>query len=214
MRTLLDHLAKVVSLLADRSNQVPDSFSRLHERVNSPRSEAEVQKFAGKLGADWLALMRSATWYPTLRDVRNEVVHRGGQTMVFLPPSDGILFQVQQGVSFKSVIDVEPLMLDGNVVFFDRYAAFFLSNVLLFLEDFAVTAYARLGLEPHLNGMMRHFGFGTLIRWIDSTIGAAVREGRGSTDGVKPARSRRAAARVVTRHPPGGDANLMVGPDD
>ena len=134
--------------------------------------------------------------------------------MVFLPPSDGILFQVQKGASFKSVVDVEPLMLDGNVVFFDRYAAFFLSNALLFLEDLAVTAYARLGLEPHLNGMMRHFGFGTLMRWIDSTIRAAVREGRTSRDGAKPARSRRAAARVVARDPPGGHANLIVGPDD
>jgi hypothetical protein len=213
MRTLLDHLAKLINGLANRSNQRSDSFSYLYHGVNNPESEEEAQRFAQELGTDWLVLMRGATWYPTLRDVRNEVVHRGGQTMVFLPPSDGILFRVQEGVSFKSVIDVEPLMLDGNVVFFDRYAAFFLSNVLLFLEDFAATAYARLGLEPCPNGMMRHFGLGTLMRWIDSTIKAAVRESHGSTDGAKPARSRR-PPRVVTRDPPGGHANLIVGPDD
>ena len=214
MRTLLDHLAKVISRLAHRSEQVPISFSRLYQRVGNPKSEAEARKFADKLGADWLAVMRSATWYPTLRNVREELVHWGGQTMVFLPPSDGILFQVHKGVSFKSAIDVEPLMLNHNVVFFDRYAAFFLSSALLFLEDFAVTAYARLGLEPYLNGMMRHFGFGTVMRWIDSTIKAALQEGRGSTGCAKPARSRGAASRVVTRDPPGGHANLIVGPDD
>jgi hypothetical protein len=213
-QTLLDHVRNIISRLANRSGHLPPSFSKLYEGVHNPKSEAESQEFADKLGADWVALIRSATWYPTLRDVRQELVHRGGRTMVFVPPSDGILFQVQKGASFKRVVDVEPLMLDGNVVFFDRYAAFFVSNTLVFLEDFAAKAYARLGLEPHLNGMMRHFGFGTVMRWIDSTTRAAEREGRGPTDGAKPARCRRAAARVVTRDPPGGHANLIVGPDD
>lgn len=215
MRTLLDHLAKIISRLANRSRQVPDSFSRLYERVKNPEPKAGAQDFGHKLGPDWLALMRSADWYPTLRHVREELVHWGGQTMVFLPPSDGILFQVHKGGSFKSAIDAEPLMLNQNVVFFDRYAAFFLSNVLLFLEDFAATAYARLGLEPRLNGMMRHFGFGTLMRWIDSTIEAATQQGSAPAGGKAPAQPRRPASpRVATRDPPGGHGNLIVGPDD
>jgi hypothetical protein len=215
MRTLLDHLANIISRLANRSRQVPFSFSKLYERVNGLNSEAEEQEFAHKLGSEWLAVMRSANWYPTLRNVREELVHWGGQTMVFLPPSDGILFQVHKGGSFKSAIDAEPLMLDQNVVFFDRYAAFFLSNVLLFLEDFAATAYARLELEPSLNGMMRHFGFGTLMRWIDSTIEAAMQQGGVSAGGKGPTQPRRPAGpRVVTPDPPGGHANLTVEPDD
>jgi len=215
VQTLLDHLASIINRLTKRNASRKDSFYELYKCAEKPMSDPGLQDATIELGADWFTVMRSATWYPTLRAVRNEVVHRGGHTMVFLPPSDGILFQIHKGGSFKSAVDAEPLMLNQNVVFFDRYAAFFLSNVLLFLEDFATTAYARLRLEARLNGTMRHFGFGTLMRWIDSTIEAATQQGSAPARGKAPAQpGGPVGPRIVTRDPPGGHGNLAVEPDD
>jgi hypothetical protein len=215
MRSLLDHIAKLISNLAERKNQVPDSFAALYKRATGTEAVPEkTQNFAHKLGPDWLELLRSATWFPALLDIRDEVVHWGGHTMVFLPPEEGIRFQVYRGFSHKNIIDLKPLMFNQNVVCFDRYAAHLLSHLLLFLEDFAIKAYARLGVEPMLNGMSRHFGLGTVIGWIDSTVIAVSRATVVPGESKSRIATGRPTSKVESLEPPGGHASLIVGPDD
>jgi hypothetical protein len=53
------------------------------------------------------------------------------------------------------------------------------------------------------------------MRWIDSTIAAAMEHGGAPAGGRAPAQPRRPAGlRVVTRDPPGGHGNLIVAADD
>jgi len=166
-RSLLDHISSVMCRLADRKGQVPPSFTRLHERAKKPAPD-----FVKKLGVDWVKLLQTARWYPRILWVRDELLHRGGQSLVFEKPSDGILFQVLAGSTFKMSITEPGLMFNPNVVYFERYAAYFVAHLLLFLEEFSLIAYRRLKIIPSVEGANIHFGFGTLMSWIDSTLRA------------------------------------------
>jgi len=212
MRSLLDHLAKVIRKLACRKGQVSDSFTRLYLCVCQAKSCAHAETLVEKLGLDWFGLLTSAGWFGLLREVRETVVHWGGDTMVFGRPDDGILFQVHKGL-YKNVIEGEPLMFNRNVVYFDRYAAVMLSHLLLFLEDFAATTYSRLDAEPYFNGMYVHFGLGTLMAWIDSTVLAGSAQSEGTGLGGEQTSTAHAGRKVEMIEPPGGLPGLLVGPD-
>lgn len=211
-RALLDHLAKVISRLAERSDQVPDSFTRLYMRVHHPESAVRAAEFAEKLGLDWLDLIRGGTWYAPLREAREALVHRGGYALVFGWPEDGILFQVHEGFVRKINVAAEPLMFNPNVVHFDRYAAVMLSNILLLLEDFATVTYGRLSTEPHFNGTYLHFGLATLMRWIDSTTAVASAQMEATGGPGAASRPPRAPTKGGLLEPPGGFPGLIIAP--
>jgi hypothetical protein len=176
-RSLLDQVALVISELADRKNQVPhDSFKKLYDRSRPEKVRtAEGMRFIEKLGVDWLGLLQGVTWFDQLVSVRNEIVHSGAHTMVFGPPSKGILFQVHGG-GYRNLVKNAPLMFNENVVFFDRYAAHLMSHLLVFLEHFALIVYDRLRRSWNPEVMVRNCspGWGTLGSWIDSTLAAVV----------------------------------------
>lgn len=68
----------------------------------------------------------------------------------------------------------EPiLMFNDNVVYFDRYAAYFMACLLSWLEKFASVAYSRLGKMEHPGSVTTHFGFEVLATWLDDLIGRA-----------------------------------------
>jgi hypothetical protein len=176
-RSLLDQVALVISELANRKRQVPDdSFRKLYDRSRPEKLRtAEGMCFAKKLGVDWLRLLEEVTWFDQLLSVRTEIVHSGGHTMVFGPPSKGILFQVH-GRGYRNLVKNAPLMFNENVVFFDRYAAHLMSHLLVFLEHFALVVCDRLQRSWNPQAMVRNCspGWGTLASWIDSTLAAVV----------------------------------------
>lgn len=216
LRSLLDYVAQLIRELADRKHQVPDSFRKLYEFAaqGGPKQD-QFDKFLCRVGDDWVALLQQATWFPLILNVRDQVVHRGAHAMVFWPPSEGILFQVVEGRPTRNLLNLSALLRnDKNVVYFERYVAHIMSHVLVFLEQMAPIAYRRLGIEPRLNAMNCHFGFATLMNWIDATIGAA--DG-GLHEAGTAAVEMRAAPRLDPRDlidPDGGHAGLDVGPDD
>ena len=179
-RSLLDQVALIVSELAHAKRQVPDdSFRKLYDRSRPVELRTrEGGRFALKLGSDWLPLLQSATWFPDIVEVRDQVVHYGGHTMVFEDPSKRILFQVHGGY-YQNLVKIAPLMFNQNVVFFERYAAYLMSHLLIFLKGFARIVYARLAKSRNPEDTARNCssGWGTLRSWIDSTVAAVVSHG-------------------------------------
>jgi hypothetical protein len=167
-RSLLDYVAKVIRELAERKRQVSDSFTTLRERAAG--TTGDPQDFARKLGDDWLGLLKSATWYPQIISIRDETVHRGAQTIVFGEPSEGILFQVLGNGGARLAQEEPNLMFNKNVVYFDRYAAYFMARLLTWLEQFASIAYSRMGMTESPGCLNRHFGFDVLVDWIDRVL--------------------------------------------
>ena len=170
-RSLLDYVALVLLLLAGRKAKKP-SFRKLHGKCTS-RDEKEVRGVIAEIGPDSVKLLQSANWFDRLRCVRDSIVHRGGHTLVFAGPSDGILFQVYGG-SQHNLVTSEPWMLNNNVAHFDRYAAHLMSHLIVFLEEFASIAAQRLDMLPlpECDARNCHDGFTVLKAWIDLVLAA------------------------------------------
>lgn len=168
-RSLLDYVARVICELAERKREVSSrlSFTTLRNRATGTRGP---QDFERKLGRDWFDLLKSATWYPQIISIRDETIHRGAQTMVFAEASDGILFQVLGDGGARLARQEPNLMFNNNVVYFDRYAAYFMAGLLTWLEAFASIAYNRMGMTESPGSLNRHFGFDVLVDWIDGLI--------------------------------------------
>lgn len=174
-RSILDEVGLAIKVLADNKYGQPrESFNKIFKLVQKIQCDpAGHRSEAERLGSDWIDLIKTATWFPVSRAVRNEVVHFGGQEMVIGNPGEGILFQVHTGGTGKNLIRLpSPFMLNANVVYFDRYAADLMAHLLSFLEDFALIAYKRTCKTPRArNGVTIYsLGFRTLIGWIDSTM--------------------------------------------
>jgi len=182
-RSLLDYVAGVIRELAQRKDQVSDSFTTLWERASGKtldreggdpkdtvRGQESCLEFEKKLGTDWLELLKTATWYPQGISIRDQTVHFGAQTMVFGEASDGILFQVVGKRGDRLAHERPDLMFNNNVVHFDRYAAYFTACLLTWLEKYACIAYGRLGMMERQGSFTTHFGFEVLVKWVDALI--------------------------------------------
>jgi len=170
-RSLLDYVALVLLLLAGRKAEKP-SFHKLHGKCTSG-DEKKVKSVTDEIGPDAVELLQSATWFNQILRVRTSIVHRGGHTLVFGGPSNGILFQVYGGF-WQNLVAAEPWMFNDNVAYFDRYAAHLMSHLIIFLERFASTVARRYGLFPLPERDARncHDGFKVLRAWIDASLAA------------------------------------------
>ena len=83
--------------------------------------------------------------------------------IVFGEPIDGILFQVYKS-GFKGTIPGLPhIKHNDNVVYFDKYFALQMSNLLVFIEDVSCYISKKYNLYHH-NAIST--GFDTLYHWI------------------------------------------------
>lgn len=172
-RSLLDYVALVLLLLAGRQADKP-SFHKLYERCTSGEEKKRESVLNG-IGPESVKLIQNATWFNQILRVRTSIVHRGGHTLVFSGPADGILFQVYGGFQ-QNLIASKPWMLNKNVARFDRYAAHLMSHLIIFLEEFASIAAKRLEMLPlpECDARICHDGFTVLRAWIKSALGDAV----------------------------------------
>lgn len=92
---------------------------------------------------------------------------------MFGEPSGGILFQVRGKGGARLASEEPNLMFNENVVYFDRYAAYFTACLLSWLEQFGSVAHSRLGMMERPGSLMTHFGFEVLARWLDELIDRA-----------------------------------------
>ena len=84
---------------------------------------------------DLLKLVDSTNrWLPTVKKVRDVLTHRDHQTLIFGKPSDGILFQVYEGIHTPRILD-PVLLYSPGVVDFELYSAFIVAEILALFDD-------------------------------------------------------------------------------
>jgi len=109
-------------------------------------------------------------WWPAVKAVRDILIHRPNETIVFGELEDGILFQIYEE-SGKPSVSVPPPLLWPNskdVVNFHLYSAFVTAEVLVFLEQLGAQVAAYLHIGPAgLTKSVRLGNFKSLVSSLD-----------------------------------------------
>jgi len=135
MRSLFDEVSAMACRLAAKKRVAPDDFRRLQKWLDKKGSH-ETQ-----LGVELADAVRSCTWFEELRELRDDLVHRSAEALVFLEPGR-ILFQVHVGSDRR--ILMPAVMFNDNVVDFTSYSALMMARLATFLDDFAEAVFAIL----------------------------------------------------------------------
>lgn len=159
-RSMLDHLADLLGRCATKPATVPHRFNDLKKFLKNPAKKP----LFGPLSDEVLALIDDAQWADDVRDVRDDIVHRGADTLVF-PDEAEILFQVHQRE--RRLVLLEGIMHNENVVDFRKYAALTLGLLMTWRER--VAGLLRRGIyldgDPPGPGWNRHSGLELLSDW-------------------------------------------------
>lgn len=159
-RLILDHFAALLGRCAAQPGTAPGKFVDLKKFLNNPRKKPRF----GPLDDDVLSLMEEASWAEDVRDVRDDIVHHGADTLVF-PDEDEILFQVHQRE--KRLVLPEGVMRNENLVDFRRYSALTLGLLMDWRERVATLLRRGIALDgdPPGHGWSRHAGLELLRDW-------------------------------------------------
>lgn len=145
MRSFFDHVAHGIAASAGKKGQLPsDSFRAL--RKYATKNPERTIALLGKTLADSVT---QCEWFVDLRDVRDDLVHRGGSILVF-PHEDRLLFQCYVG--FAQRVRMPAIMFNENVADFELYAGLLLGQTLALLERVAVGIRDRLGIPASRGG--------------------------------------------------------------
>ncbi|HZU95662.1 MAG TPA: hypothetical protein VFF73_03060 [Planctomycetota bacterium] len=184
MRSLHDHLAHLIQRASgdERPTVALDSFHAI--RTNSTKR--------GKLNLGLAVLVErdNTKWFAGLRELRDNAVHHGRDTLVFGRPQDGILFGLQDEASMKVIRAVPELglwapgregrmIVNPSVLDFRRYAATVLSEVLCFMDDVARVIHDLYrDRAPHYvegGATLWHHGLPVLRSWMQGLLKHAER---------------------------------------
>lgn len=164
-RSIFDHIAKILRLIAENPGQLPDSFEKLRNWVdkNPERIDVKLKDFV--LGCDWFGEMRS---------VRDSFIHLDGKTTVF-PQEGKILFQVHKNGFRTSMINSPEIMFNENIVDFEVYAGILMANLIDCLEELAPIVDKLLEIDYlEANGRNYHLGLDITKDWIERALASTV----------------------------------------
>ncbi len=160
VRSSMDHAAELFAFLP-KGGQLPASFNKLR---------GSLKRYRGRMPVDAQSLIESATWFDQMRDIRNAIVHHGGMPLVFGGPEDGLLFQVYEREIQRA--SHPAFMYNESVVYFERYSALLIANLLVFLDDLGkllrVINPPELALGPIESSAP---GFALIREWMVETRG-------------------------------------------
>ncbi len=160
-RAIFDYVAKFLGVLSGRRKNLPDSFRKLRERRES---------LVRTLDPDIWTLVDSADFFDQIRGVRDAIVHRGAESLVF-HSTEKILFQVFEAAR-KKIPDPEFLH-NENVVDFSRYSAYLMAQFYAYLNQIADAAYRQSGIPRHTSGVKRYHPALPIVRaWMRSLLEA------------------------------------------
>src|SRR5262249_48674712 len=126
-RSLFDYVARLLRGISDRPKNVPDdrSFEALGKWIAKPGN-------GRRIGEEVADLIKKANWFGKIKEVRDEIVHRGGETLVFFEKPH-ILFQTYK--RHEKLLDLPGVMYNPNVVDFELYASVLYAYLIDYLED-------------------------------------------------------------------------------
>lgn len=150
LRSIFDHVAKIIGLISDKPGQVKGqggpyvSFETLKNWVKKKDSDGQ------KIGTDLAKFMLSCEWFDDLRGVRNTIMHYLVYTLVLPPKEDKILFQVDdmsKNRISRKVQQPEEVMYNENLANFELYAGLYIGYLIAYLEELSEIVDRRLNLN-------------------------------------------------------------------
>lgn len=104
------------------------------------------------------------TWFGHMRAVRNDILHRGADSMVFAGPREGIVFQVFRNPCKRTVPALSHLRFDDtHLLHFEKYFALQFANLLVFTEVLSEVIIDKHDIQP---GEVYMTGFDVLYSWL------------------------------------------------
>ena len=106
-----------------------------------------------------VSIDRTDEWWPSIKAIRDMLAHREHQKSAFGGPSEGVLFQVFEPTFSPKVVHPAFLRPPGhNVADFQRYSAYVIAEVLLFLDELGNALAEHLKLSPASLTQSSHVG--------------------------------------------------------
>jgi len=141
IRSIFDYLGKVIQRVSDHPENVPDKgFNDLSnwlvDEKGNPKKE-NVERF----GEDLAKLVLSVDWFDDIKNVRDETLHRGADTMVF-PEKGRILFQISK--HYRNLVSFPEVQYNDNVIDFELYAGVYFGYLIDLLENASQVVEKRL----------------------------------------------------------------------
>lgn len=139
LRSIFDYSARIIQEVSDLHKPIKKckSFTKLKNWLVNEEGEKNMKT----LGDDLAKLVLSARWFDEIKDVRDEIMHKGAEPMVF-PEKGRILFQVSRGA--MNLISFPEVKFNENVIDFELYAGVYFGYLIAFLEEASKVVEKRL----------------------------------------------------------------------
>lgn len=163
-RSIFDYFTNCIALISRKPATIKSkSWQKLLNWLDKNKTNED------RLGKHLCPLVRSAEWVLDIIEIRDGIVHYGGDSLVFSNPKEhGILFQCYLGKNHKPKVDLSIVMFNEHVARFELYSALFFSYLLCFLDDFATIF--NMEIKPNIIGSnARSYspGFCVVKKWME-----------------------------------------------
>ncbi len=171
IRSIFDYLERIIQKVSDHPDNVPEKgFNDLRNWLLDEKGE-EKKENVERLGEDLAKLVLSVDWFDDIKNVRDETLHRGADTMVF-PEKGRILFQVSKGA--KNLISFPEVQFNENVIDFELYAGVYFGYLIAFLEEASKVVEKRLPPRKSAYGVgnprRSYKELPAIYKWIEKVI--------------------------------------------
>ncbi len=135
LRSLMDHVGLVIKNVSTSRNKPKDSFDDLRKKRVDYLQKNMISK-------ELFDLLDGADWFDGVRDIRDEIVHKGVRVVSFgIKKGDPVMWAIYKG-HFRNVMKISPFVINENgVMNFERYAAYHMSRVYALLNSFGDILY-------------------------------------------------------------------------
>lgn len=165
-RSLFDHVAKVIRITA--GGRSPESFNKLRTRVAKHPLDSSLA-----VDTRLLELVANADWFDDLRDIRDDILHRAADTIVF-PYLPYIGIQINKRMTDRLL--TEPDLLDpdnANVARFEWFAVAAMGRIHSLLDDLAAVVQEILDVPGRSeSARSKHAGLTVVHSWCEDFLRA------------------------------------------
>lgn len=143
LRSIFDYVSLSICYVSPiNKHQIRDEGRSFESLSNWLTKNNDCQT---RFSKDLSDLVLSCEWFSEIKDLRDLIRHRGGQSLVFIN-GDEILFQVFTKGFKPNTPMIPELMFNSNVMNFKFCSVFYFSYLLDYLEKVAKIIEVKLGL--------------------------------------------------------------------
>ncbi|MCW7503571.1 hypothetical protein [Leptospira paudalimensis] len=172
IRSLFDNLALLISATATKKGQLPDSYSDLSEFVNK-KSIKFVELTNEPL---YLLLKEYQTWFLSLKEIRDDIIHRNYNSMVFGNLEEDIYFWIKNRKDRNRIKETYPYynLIRYNlhdVLSYSKYSGINFALTINLMEEISenIIEYS-IKKELSYNTGLSSEGFGTALIWMNNVL--------------------------------------------